>query len=204
VTLVTWVTCMAWVACHERPEKYDYYQGQQDGRGGARPQLRRRALDFQISVEVAAPADVVWSVMSDVERWHEWTPSVRGVRLLDPTPLRVGSRAMIRQPKFPPAMWQVVSLDPGSGFVWKSGLPGMWVYAYHSVESIASPGSGGRTGSATGGATGSNVRTRATLRLHFAGPVSRLLGRLTANINDRYLAMEAAGLKRRSEERAAA
>jgi uncharacterized membrane protein len=146
-------------------------------------------VDFQISVEVAAPADVVWTVMSDVERWHEWTPSVRGVRLLEPAPLRIGSRAMIRQPKFPPAMWQVVKLDPGSSFVWKSGLPGMWVYAYHSVEPIAS--------SAT-------ARTRATLRLHFAGPVSRLLGRLTANINDRYLAMEAAGLKQRSEQLAAA
>ena len=156
-------------------------------------------MDFQISVEIAAPADVVWSVMSDVERWHEWTPSVRGVRLLDPAPLRVGSRAMIRQPKFPPAMWQVVSLDPGTAFVWKSGLPGMWVYAYHSVESIASASGGSATGS-----TGSTVRTRATLRLHFAGSVSRLLGRLTANINDRYLAMEAAGLKRRSEELAAA
>jgi uncharacterized membrane protein len=152
-------------------------------------------VDFQISVDVAAPADVVWSVMSDVERWHEWTPSVRGVRLLDPAPLRVGSRALIRQPKFPPAMWQVVSLDPGSAFVWKSGLPGMWVYAYHSVESVAS---------SSGTATGSNVRTRAKLRLHFAGPVSRLLGRLTANINDRYLAMEAAGLKERSEQRAGA
>lgn len=40
------------------------------------------------------------------------------------------------------------------------------------------------------------------LRLHFAGPVSRLLGRLTRRINDRYLAMEAAGLKQRSERRA--
>jgi hypothetical protein len=149
-------------------------------------------MDFQISVEIAAPADVVWSVMSDVERWHEWTPSVRGIRLLDAAPIRVGSRAMIRQPKLPPAMWQVVSLEPGRGFVWKSGLPGMWVYAHHSVEPIASgsEGSGG-------------VTTRATLRLHFAGFVSRLLGHLTRHINDRYLAMEAAGLKQRSEQASA-
>jgi hypothetical protein len=157
-------------------------------------------LDFQISVDIAAPADVVWSVMSDVERWHEWTPSVRGVRLLGPGPLRVGSRAMIRQPKFPPAMWQVISLEPGRGFVWKSGLPGMWVYAHHSVEPIASSnGSGSGSGDGSGRAGG--VLTRATLRLHFAGPVSRLLGRMTANINDRYLAMEAAGLRQRSEQR---
>jgi uncharacterized membrane protein len=145
-------------------------------------------VDFQISVEIAAPADVVWRVMSDVERWHEWTPSVSGVRLLDPAPIRVGSRAMIRQPKFPPAMWQVVSIDQGSSFVWKSGLPGMWVYGHHSVEPIASV------------SDMCGVRTRARLRLHFQGPISRFLGRMTARINDRYLAMEAAGLKQRSEK----
>jgi uncharacterized membrane protein len=152
--------------------------------------LRRRALDFQISVDIGAPAEVVWSVMSDVERWHEWTASVRNIRLLDPAPLRVGSRAMIRQPKFPPALWTVVSLDPGSSFVWKSGMPGMWVYAHHSVESIASSVDRG------------TAPTRASLRLHYAGPLARLLGRLTRGITNRYLAMEAAGLKQRSEQRA--
>jgi hypothetical protein len=146
-------------------------------------------VDFQISVDVAAPADVVWSVMSDVERWHEWTASVRGVRLLEPGTLRIGSRALIRQPKFPPAMWQVVSIEPGRAFAWKSGMPGMWVYAHHSVDPIGSGVTNGYHG----------PRTRATLRLHFAGPISRLLGRLTSRINDRYLAMEAAGLKQRSE-----
>ena len=145
-------------------------------------------MDFQISVDIAAPADVVWSVMSDIERWHEWTPSVRGIQLLGPGPIRVGSRAVVRQPKLPPAMWTVVSIDPGSGFVWKSGVPGMWVYAHHSVEPIASSCDMG------------GVCTHARLRLHFEGPVSRLLGRLTCNINDRYLAMEAAGLKKRSEQ----
>jgi hypothetical protein len=137
-------------------------------------------MDFRISVDIAAPPDVVWSVMADAERWHEWTPSVRSIRLLDGPPLRVGSRALIRQPKFPPAMWKVTALDPGRGFTWKTGMPGMWVYAHHSVEPVE------------GGA-------RATLRLHYEGLIGRLTGSMTHAITNRYLGFEAAGLKRRSE-----
>lgn len=140
--------------------------------------------DFSISIDIAAPPEVVWAVIADVERWHEWTPSVRDIRRLDRQPLAVGSRALVRQPKLPPAMWTVTHLEPGRGFTWKSGLPTMWVHAHHSVVPIASGG-------------------RATLGLRFEGPIGRLLGHLTRRINDHYLGLEAAGLKRRSEDRAA-
>jgi hypothetical protein len=140
-------------------------------------------VEFLISVEIAAPPEIVWPIMEDAERWHEWTPSVRSIRLLD-KPLRAGSRAIIRQPRFPPALWTVTALEPGRSFTWKSGLPGMWVHAHHSVEPVA------------GG-------TRATLRLHYEGALARLMGRLTRGITKRYLDYEASGLKARSEAAAA-
>src|SRR5262245_43128336 len=95
------------------------------------------SMDFDISIDIAAPPDVVWPVMSDVERWHEWTASVRGVTLLDKGPLKIGSRAMIRQPRFPPAVWKVTELEPGRSFTWTTGAPGMLVYGRHSVAPIA-------------------------------------------------------------------
>jgi uncharacterized protein YndB with AHSA1/START domain len=139
-------------------------------------------MDFEISIDIAAPPDVVWSVMSDAERWHEWTASVRSIRLLDKGPLRIGSRARIRQPRFPPAVWEVTAFEPGQSFTWKTGGPGMRVYGRHSVA----PASGG---------------SRANLHLHYEGAIGRLLARLTRTITSRYLGFEAAGLKRRSEER---
>jgi hypothetical protein len=42
--------------------------------------------------------------------------------------------------------------------------------------------------------------SRATLSLNFSGILGPFFGRLTHDINNRYLAMEAAGLKRRSEQ----
>jgi uncharacterized protein YndB with AHSA1/START domain len=140
-------------------------------------------VDFQISVEIAAPPERVWAVMLDAEKWHEWTPSVRSIRLLDKGPLRIGSRALIRQPRFPPAMWKVTALEPGRSFTWKSGAPAMWVHARHSV-------------------TASGTGTRAVLSLDYEGVFGKLLGRLTRGITNRYLDLEAAGLKHRSEQRA--
>jgi len=142
-------------------------------------------MEYKISVDVDAPPDVVWAVMSDGERWHEWTASVTSVRRLDKGPLRIGSRALIRQPRFPPAVWKVTALEPGRSFTWRSGMPLMWVYGQHSIEPV---GSG----------------TRATLRLIYDGVLARLMGRITRGITNRYLGMEASGLKRRSEENARA
>ena len=133
-----------------------------------------------MSIDIEAPPSTVWAVMSDVQRWQEWTESVRSIRLLDDRPLRVGSRALIRQPRFPPAVWTITALDPGRSFTWKSGAPGMWVFAHHSIESTARG-------------------ARATLRLHYEGAIGGLLARLTRGITLRYLGFEAAGLKRRSE-----
>lgn len=137
--------------------------------------------DFRISVDVAAPPARVWEVMLDGERWHEWTPSVTSVELLD-KPIAVGSRAIIRQPELPPAKFKVTALEPGKSFTWSTGIPGViHVLARHSVEPAASG-------------------TRVTLALRFNGLLGGVMGRKMADLNNRYLAMEAAGLKRFSEE----
>src|SRR6187401_2340548 len=94
-------------------------------------------VEFRTSVDIAAPSEVVWAVMSDVERWHEWTQSVRSIRLVGGGPIGVGTRARIKQPRFPPAMWKVTALEPGRSFTWESGAPGMRVYANHSVQPVA-------------------------------------------------------------------
>jgi uncharacterized membrane protein len=137
--------------------------------------------DFHIDVEIEAPPERVWAVMRDVERWPEWTPTVTSVRLLDRGPFAVGSRAIIRQPKLPPARWRVTELDePGRSFIWVSSGLGLRVIARHSVEAC---GAG----------------SRAALSLRFSGILAGLFGRLMRGLNDRYLALEAKGLKQRSE-----
>ena len=140
---------------------------------------------FRITVDIPAPADRVWAVIADVERWPEWTPTVTRIQRLDRGPLAVGSRARIRQPKLPPAVWRVSELHEGRSFTWVSRSPGVCVIAEHGVE-----------------ATGTGAR--ATLSIRFSGWFGPLIAHLTRRLTERYLALEAQGLSKRSTVPAAA
>ena len=139
--------------------------------------------DFSISVQIDASPERVWAVMSDIERWHEWTPTIRSVRRTNAGPFRIGARARIHQPKLPAADWIVTALQEGRGFDWESRAPGVRVLARHTVEASVSG-------------------TRVTLSIQYSGLLGSILGRLTAGINRRYIALEADGLKRRAEAQA--
>ena len=141
-------------------------------------------MQFSITTEIAAPPDVVFAVMTDIERWPEWTPTVTRVeRLSDAgTPLALGSRLRIVQPKVPPADWTVTALEPGRGFRIIARSPGATVEADHWAETMGAD------------------RSRVTLSVTFAGFLGRVIGWLMRDLNNRYIAQEAAGLKRRSEE----
>ena len=143
-------------------------------------------MQFSITTEVDAPPEVVFAVLGEVERWPEWTPTVTQVeRLGDVTgPLALGGRLRIVQPKVPPAEWTITSIEPGRGFRLISRSPGATVEANHWAEPA-----------------GAN-RSRVTLSVTFSGALGRAIGWLMRGLNNRYLALEAAGLKQRSEERA--
>jgi uncharacterized protein YndB with AHSA1/START domain len=135
---------------------------------------------FSITIDIAAPPERVWQVMSDTDRWHEWTRSVTSVKRLGGGPFAVGSRAVIRQPKFPPAMWKITAIEPGKSFTWINSAPGLRVIAHHWVEPTM-------------------AGSRATLSLELQGVFGGVFGRMTKAITERYLSLEARGLKARSE-----
>jgi carbon monoxide dehydrogenase subunit G len=143
-------------------------------------------MEFSITTEVDAPSEVVFAVLSEVERWHEWTPTVTRVERLGGggAPLAIGARLRIVQPKVPPGEWTVTALEPGRGFRLVSRSPGATVEANHWLEP-----------------TGAG-HSRVTLSVTFGGFLGRVIGWLMRGLNERYLAQEAAGLKRRAEERA--
>ena len=131
-------------------------------------------MHTELTTAVQAPADRVWTVLSDVARWPSWTASVQEV-LLD-GPLAVGAEAKIRQPKLPRVTWTVTEVVPGRSFTWESKAPGSRAIGEHEITP---------TGDAT-----CDVR----LRLEQTGPVGSIVGFLYRGLTKRYVQMEADGL----------
>jgi uncharacterized membrane protein len=137
-------------------------------------------MKFEASTEISAPAQRVWEIFSDVERWPEWTDSITSVERLDAGPFRVGSRARIRQPKLPVATWEVTELVEGESFTWVARGPGITTVAVHRVRAV------------DGGAEVSNA-------VEQRGPLGAVFGLLYRGLTMRYLNMELASLKKLSE-----
>ena len=38
---------------------------------------------YSVSIDINAPAERVYDVMIDLDRWHEWTPSITSIRRLN-------------------------------------------------------------------------------------------------------------------------
>ena len=118
--------------------------------------------------------------MIDVEKWPEWTASMSSVKRLDAGELRVGSRVRIKQPRLAPATMTITHIEPDKCFTWRTTAPGVEVTATHT---IIEKGKG----------------SQVVLSLYFDGLVGGIIARATRSLNERYIAYEAAGLKKRSE-----
>jgi uncharacterized membrane protein len=139
-------------------------------------------MRFEATIDVAAAADRVFDVYSDIERWPDWTKSVTSVERLDHGPLQVGSRARIKQPRLPVAVWEVTDVVPGRSFTWIARGPGIVTIGRHAVIPTSKEG-----------------EVKVTASLEQAGPLGPLMGLLTKRLTDRYLQTEVRGLKARCE-----
>lgn len=140
---------------------------------------------FATTRDIDAPAEQVWDVIVDVERWPEWTPTVTSVRRLDDGPFGVGSRVEIRQPKLPKAQWEVTEVVAGRSFTWEATGPGMRSIARHEVVP--------REGAAA-----------ITLSVEQLGPMGAVAALVWRGITQRYVETEADSLDRRVRHTSAA
>lgn len=136
---------------------------------------------LQHTVTIAAPPQRVWEVLTDIERWPERIETVTSAERLDDGPLAVGSRARLEQPRLPPAEWTVTELVDGSSFTWASRSPAVRIVAGHVVE----PHPDG---------------SRLTLSIDISGPMAWPGWLMTSSLTKRYVATEAASIKRAAEQ----
>ncbi len=132
--------------------------------------------EYFASTTIHAPPEAVWRVLSDIEKWPTWTPTVTQARVLNGALPDRGERVVLRQPKLRPALWTVTRWDPLRRFTWQSAHPGVRVEGDHVLVATAH---------------GTEVHFRLTFRGWLSGLVLRMVGPLSRS----YLESEAASLK---------
>ena len=137
-------------------------------------------MQYDRTVEVQATPAEVWAVLTDVEAWPQWTASMEEIRRLDSGPLALGSRARVKQPRFPASNWVVTGLDPERSFSWTSKSGGVTTVADHEITPTAD---------------GVSVR----LAISQSGLMARVIELAFGSTVRRYVDAEANGLKQRSE-----
>jgi uncharacterized membrane protein len=136
-------------------------------------------MEFEYQVTIAAPSDLVWSTLLDVEAWPTWTASMTWLRAVDEGPLEVGSEVHIKQPGSRAASWTITKLDAGRSFSWAT-KSGVHMEADHEIEPV---GEG----------------TQVTLRLTQTGALAKMVGMIGGNAIRKAVQTEGDGLKAHCE-----
>ena len=95
--------------------------------------------------------------------------------------MAVGSRVRLQQPKLPEGTWDVTTWEPPTFFEWTQKASGVTTVAGHRVEALGAD------------------RARLTLTIDMRGLLIPILGRFYKGLTDRYLHLEAEGMKRAAE-----
>ncbi len=139
------------------------------------------AIHLERTIHIHASTDRVWAVMIDVERWPEWTESIRSLERLSEGPFGLGSEARLRVKGAPePTVWRVTECTEGQSFTWETDARGVYSRASHVID----PEGDG---------------SRVTLSVTNSGWPATLLAPILAWVGRRNLRLEAEGLRRRCE-----
>ena len=137
---------------------------------------------FSTSLTINASQEAIWKVLSDVSRWHEWTPTVIKVEVLNTPELKPGNRYKVFQPKLQPVEWTVTELTT-SNFTWESKALGMHMVAEHVVKSVNAN------------------QSEVTLTFAFNGWLGNLIGKMYGKMTEEYIQTEAQSLKKKVENK---
>jgi carbon monoxide dehydrogenase subunit G len=138
-------------------------------------------MRFEQSTDIDARQQRVWDVLTDLEAWPRRIETVEVVELLTPAPVGVGTRVRLKQPKLGEGTWEVTVWDAPSYFEYRQQSGGITIVAGHRVEARE------------------DGRSRLTLTLEMQGLLVPIFGRLYKDLTNRYMTIEAQGMKRAAE-----
>ena len=138
-------------------------------------------MRFEQSIDIDARQQRVWDVLSNLEAWPQRVETVDILELLTPAPVGEGSRVRLKQPKLPEGTWEITVWDAPSYFEFRQKSGGVANVAGHRVEAL------------------DEGRSRLTLTLDMRGPLVPVVAPFYKGLTNRYMTIEAQGMKRAAE-----
>jgi hypothetical protein len=138
-------------------------------------------MDFEHSIVIAAPTEVVFGLYANIALWPVWDPETVDVHL--PQGLNVGAEGWLKPRVGPKAKICIKAVCPGRSFTVEGRLPLCRMVFGHELASV-------------------DGKTTATHSVRFDGPLAFLFRRLVGAGINATLPASLAGLKRESEKRA--
>ena len=136
-------------------------------------------MKYEASTEIDAPAQTVWAILMDTERYPEWDPSCD--RIEGSVALGAKLKAFTKLSPGRAFPLKVTELVPAQRMTWTGGMPlGLF------------------KGERTFSLTGERGRTSFTVREEFSGPMLKLIGKSIPDMTEAFDQF-VAGLKRRAE-----
>lgn len=136
---------------------------------------------LRITKTIATNPQKVYSIWTDIEKWHLWTNSVTKISFLKRKRFEIGVQARILQPKLSPTVWTITEIIPNELFTWHTKKIGIKIIAKHSLKNIPN---------------GTIVESE----LIYVGFLAPFLYKLTKKLASQYLEMEIIGLKTECEK----
>ena len=138
-------------------------------------------MRFERSIDIDAPQQRVWEVLTDIEAWPKRIATVETVELLTQAPLTKGSRVRLKQPRLPEGVWEITAWEAPTYFEWIQKGGGMTTVAGHRVEALGDAGA------------------RLTLTLDMRGVLIPVVALFFKGLTNDYISREAEGMKRVAE-----
>lgn len=138
--------------------------------------MRVTVKTYKTCVVINRPQTHVWRVLSALEEWPQWTPTMTSVRCLSGR--GVGAVYEVRQPGLPKSQLTVTEWIDGKSFTWAASEKPSSTIATHTLESV------------------DESHTDVTLTISMTGPMVALVWMLWGRKIRRFVDIEASSLKK--------
>jgi hypothetical protein len=89
--------------------------------------------------DLALPADTVWALLAQVERWPEWAPHIRRARLDGKGTLGPESEGEFRFRPVGSGSFQMTAWEPPHLWTWRGRAVGLPIIYHHHFEALRGP-----------------------------------------------------------------